>query len=126
MLDQCQPIVAEEHDAVGKDSGRAENAALDQFVGVGLELLLVLGQRDFLEILGFVEPGLAHDIAQDFVFADVAIVAPVSLEHAARIRPILLCSCETKAPRMALTELTGKTTSADGSVILSLYRCAQS
>ena len=82
-------------------------------VGVGFELFLVLGQRDFAKVFGFVEAGFAHDIAQHFVLADVAIAAPVSLEHAAAsMAKSYRARRATKAPRIALTELTGNTTSS--------------
>src|SRR5438552_1021954 len=71
--------------AVDEHRGRAEAAALDKFLGVALELLLVFGQRDLSEEFIVVEADRADDRAQDAVLADILISAPISFEHQLRI-----------------------------------------
>src|SRR6266849_8949263 len=86
VLDQDQAVVAEEHVAVDENRGRAEPAAVDQFLRVGAQFLLILRRGDFGEIFLLVEADGAHDIAQDIVLADVAVLAPIALEDAAGVR----------------------------------------
>jgi hypothetical protein len=102
MLDQHQTIVAEEHLAIDEHRGRAEAAARDQLLGIDAQLVLVLGRGDLFEKLVLVQTGCAHDVAQDLVAAEVAVLALVGLEEAARVRRNLavLLSDERSAHRL--------------------------
>src|SRR5712692_3772469 len=85
VLDERQPIVAKKHRALYEHRGRSESTPRDQLLGVLAQPGLVLVGRNFGEKFLFVEADFAHDLAEHLVLADIAIVAPVTLEHAPRV-----------------------------------------
>src|SRR6266481_9565946 len=85
MLDQRQPIVAEEHRTVDEYRRRAETSALDQFVGVVSELVLVFGIVDLLKKFALFETNLLHDRTQLRILADIPIRSPIRLKHSPRV-----------------------------------------
>ncbi len=78
---QRQAVVAEVHViTVDKHRGRAETAAADQFLGVGLELILDLRPRDAGKEFRGVDAAACTDTGQHFVPGNVFIPAPIGFE----------------------------------------------
>src|SRR5208282_5961553 len=82
MLDQRQPIVAEEHRSLDEHRWRSKTAARDQLLDVLAQLGLVLIGGNLREKFFFFEARLAHDFAQYVVLADILVFPPIALEHA--------------------------------------------
>src|SRR5512135_2536175 len=79
---EFEAVVAEVHVvAADEQRRRAEAAARDHFVGIGLELRLDLGPRDALEEPLRLEADARAEIREHLVLRDVPAVRPVRCEH---------------------------------------------
>src|ERR1700760_101526 len=78
FTDQRQTVIAEIHvGLVDEDGRRAEAAARDHFIGIGLELLLDRLLGDSGEEVFGLDANTPADVSQHRVLRDILVLAPI-------------------------------------------------